>query len=68
MTGMKRILPHICLDLAVVLLTLWVIDTFFNPNVQGGFLTGNVFKIFFVIFLILVIVESVTLIAYQRRK
>ncbi len=62
---MKRILPHICLDIAVIFVVLWVLDRF-NGAMQ--FLSRDVFKIPFLIFLILVIAESVVLIARQRRK
>ena len=65
MSGMKRLLPHICLDIAVIFLVLWVID---RVNGAMQFLSRDVFKIPFLVFLILVIVESVILIVYQRRK
>ena len=64
MTGMKRILPHICLDIAVIFMVLWVLDRF-NGAMQ--FLSRDVFKIPFLVFLVLVIIESVILIVYQRR-
>ena len=62
---MKKILPHICLDVAVIFLVLWVID---RVNGAMQFLSRDVFKIPFLIFLILVIIESVILIVYQRRE
>ncbi len=62
---MKRILPHICLDVAVIFLVLWVLD---RVNGAMQFLSRDVFKIPFLIFLILVIIESVILIVYQRRE
>ena len=65
MREMKRILPHICLDVAVIFLVLWVLD---RVNGAMHFLSRDVFKIPFLVFLILVIVESVILIAYQRRE
>ena len=52
----KRILPHICIDTAVFFLVLWVLD---RVNEAMHFLTGDVFKIPFVI---------VMLIVYQRRE
>ena len=61
----KKLLPHICLDVAVIFLVLWVLD---RVNAAMNFLTRDVFKIPFLVFLILVIIESVILIAYQRRK
>ncbi len=65
MSVRKGILPHICLDLAVIFLVLWVLDRF-NGAMQ--FLSRDVFKIPFLAFLILVIVESIVLIVYQRRR
>lgn len=61
----KRILPHICIDVAVIFLVLWVVDRF---NESMHFLSRDVFKIPFLIFLVLVIIESVILIVYQRRR
>ena len=61
----KRILPHICIDTAVIFLVLWVIDRFNNAM---HFLARDTFKIPFFVFLILVITESVILIVYQRRE
>ena len=61
----KKILPHICIDTSVIFLVLWVLDRF-NGAMQ--FLSRDVFKIPFLVFLILVIVESVILIVYQRRE
>ncbi len=62
---MKKILPHICLDVAVIFLVLWVLD---RVNGVMHFLSRDVFKIPFLVFLILVIIESVILIIYQRRE
>ena len=61
---MKKILPHICLDVAVIFLVLWVLD---RVNGVMHFLSRDVFKIPFLVFLILVIIASVILIVYQRR-
>ncbi len=61
---MKRILPHICLDLAVIFLVLWIIDRINGPmNMLGR----DVFKIPLLLFLLLVIVESVLWIRDQRK-
>ena len=65
MSKMKKILPHICLDVAVIFLVLWVLD---RVNGAMHFLSRDVFKIPFLIFLVLVIVESLVLIVYQRRE
>ena len=62
---MKRILPHICLDVAVIFLVLWVLDRY-NGAMQ--FLSRDVFKIPFLVFLILVIIESLILIGYSFKK
>lgn len=62
---MKRILPHICIDLAVIFLVLWVIDRF---NSAMNMLGRDVFKIPFAVFLVLVIILSVFCIADQRRE
>ena len=60
----KKLLPHICLDVAVIFLVLWVLD---RVNGVMHFLSRDVFKIPLLIFLVLVIIESVVLIACQRR-
>ena len=61
----KKILPHICIDMAVIFLVLWVIDRF---NSAMNMLGRDVFKIPFAVFLVLVIVESAILIIRQRRE
>ena len=61
----KKMLPHICIDMAVIFLVLWVIDRF---NSAMHMLGRDTFKIPFVIFLVLVIAESILLIKYQRRR
>ena len=60
----KKLLPHICLDVAVIFLVLWVLD---RVNGVMHFLSRDVFKIPLLIFLVLVIIESVVLIVCQRR-
>ena len=62
---LKRILPHICLDMAVIFLVLWVIDRF---NGAMNMLGRDTFKIPFAVFLALVLIESVLLIVKQRRE
>ena len=62
---MKKILPHICLDIAVIFLVLWVLD---RGNRAMNFLGRDIFKIPFGIFLLLVIIESVICIVADRRK
>jgi hypothetical protein len=44
---------------------IWVCDRF---NAAMHFLSRDVFKIPFLIFLVLVIIESLILIVYQRRE
>ena len=61
----KKMLPHLCIDLSVIFLVLWVIDRF---NSAMHMLGRDTFKIPFVIFLVLVIAESVLLIIEQRRE
>ena len=61
----KRILPRLCLDAAVVFLVLFVLD---RVNEAMHFLSRDVFKIPLAVFLVLVIVESVILIIYQRKE
>ena len=60
----KRLLPHLCLDMAVIFLVLWTLDRF---NEAMHFLSRDIFKIPLAIFLVLVIVESLVLIVRQRR-
>lgn len=62
---MKQLLPHICLDTAVIFLVLFVLD---RVNGSMHFLSRDVFKIPFAVFLGLVIIESVILIVYQRSE
>lgn len=61
---LKRILPHICLDMAVIFLVLWVIDRF---NGAMNMLGRDTFKIPFAVFLVLVLAESLILIVRQRK-
>lgn len=61
----KRILPHICLDMAVIFMVLWVID---RVNGAMNMLGRDVFKLPFGVFLVLVFIESVVLIVSQRRE
>ena len=61
----RRILPHICIDMAVIFLVLWIIDRF---NGAMNMLGRDVFKIPFLVFLVLVIILSVMDIVRQRRE
>lgn len=62
---LKKILPHICLDMAVIFLVLWVIDRF---NGAMNMLGRDTFKIPFAVFLVLVLIQSVLMIVKQRRE
>ena len=60
----NKLLPHICIVVAVIFVVLWILD---RVNGAMQVLSRDVFKIPFLVFLILVIIESVILIVYQRR-
>ena len=60
----KRILPHICIDLAVIFIILWIMDRFCVLQL----LSRDTFKIPFLVFLVLVVAESILLIIFQRRE
>lgn len=62
---LKKILPHICLDMAVIFLVLWVIDRF---NGAMNMLGRDTFKIPLVVFLVLVLIQSLVMIVKQRRE
>ena len=61
----RRLLPHMTMDIAVIFLVLWVLD---RVNGVMHFLSRDVFKIPFAVFLVLVCIESVLLIIRQRRE
>ena len=61
----QKLLPHICIDMAVIFLVLWIID---RVNTAMNMLGRDVFKFPFAVFLVLVCVESVLLIVRQRRE
>ena len=61
----KKLLPHVCMDLAVIFLVLWTLD---RVNEAMHFLSRDVFKIPLGIFLVLVIAESVIMIVKQRKR
>ncbi len=62
---MRRLLPHITLDMAVIFLVLWVVD---RVNAPMNMLGRDVFKIPLIVFLLLVIAQSVLWIMEQRRE
>ena len=59
----QKILPHICIVMAVVFIILWIMDRYI---VQ--ILSRDTFKIPLLVFLVLVLIESVLLIVYQRKE
>ena len=61
----KKLLPHICLDTAVIFMVLFVLD---RVNEAMHFLSRDIFKIPFAVFLVLVVIESLLLIIYQRKE
>ena len=61
----KRILPHATLVVSVIFMTLWILD---RVNGAMHFLSRDIFKIPFGLFLVLVIVESVIRIVQDRRS
>ena len=60
----KRILPHICIDIAVIFIILWIMDRFCVLQL----LSRDTFKIPFLVFLVLVVAESILLIIFQRKE
>ena len=60
----KRILPHICIDMAVIFIILWIMDRFCVLQL----LSRETFKIPFLVFLFFVVTESILLIIHQRRE
>ena len=61
----KRILPHLCLDMAVIFMVLWAID---RVNGAMNMLGRDVFKIPFFVFLVLVVILSVVRIIDDRKE
>lgn len=61
----KKILPHACIVISVIFLVLWVLD---RVNAAMHFLSRDVFKFPFLIFLLLVLIQSVMEVARQLRE
>ena len=59
---LKRILPHVCIDVAVIFLVLWVIDRF---NGAMHMLSRDFFKIPFFIFVIFSILNPLFILFLQ---
>lgn len=60
-----RILPHINIILAVLFITLWVLDKL-NPIMN--FINNSISNILLIIFFIISMANSVLFIAYERKN
>ena len=61
----KKLLPHLCLILSLMMLTFFVVDIF-NPGMD--FVGNDIFKILLLIYGIATAVLSSVLIVYYHRK
>ena len=61
----KRVLAHSCIVLSLIFMVLWVLD---RVNAAMHFLSRDVFKIPFLIFLILVLILAVILVVEDARQ
>ena len=66
MRRIRRVLPHLCMILAIVLLTLLILDVFFNPAM--GFIDNLGAKVMMMVLCVLTIVNTLTTVIgnYQR--
>lgn len=62
---LKRILPHICIIISVMMLVFYVID---RVNSAMSFINNDIFKTLLLFYCIVVIASSVYLIASNRRR
>ena len=62
---LKKIIPHICIILSLMMLTFFVVDKF-NPGMN--FVGNSIFKVLLAIYGVAVIIASVYLVAYNRRS
>ncbi len=62
---LKKIVPHLCIILSVMILVLSIID---RINHAMNFICNDLFKILLLIFCVAAIVTSVFLIAENRRR
>ncbi len=60
----KKILPHICIIISVMMLVFYVIDRF---NSAMNFIDNDIFKTLLLIYIVVAIASSVYLIADNRR-
>jgi hypothetical protein len=65
MRVLKRILPHICIIISFMILTLCVID---QVNSAMNFINNNIFKSLLFAYCIAVIATSIVLISENRRR
>lgn len=62
---LKRVLPHICIIISVMMLVFYVID---RVNSAMSFIDNDIFKTLLLFYCIVVIASSVYLIASNRRR
>ena len=62
---LKKVLPHICIIISVMMLTFYVID---RVNSAMSFLNNDIFKNLLLVYCLAVIATSIFLIAYNRRS
>ena len=61
----KKIMPHVCIILSVMILVLYVID---RINSAMNFICNDLFKALLLIYCLAVITTSIILIAENRHK
>lgn len=62
---LRRILPHLCLVISIMMLVFYVIDTM---NDAMGFLRGEVFRTLLLIYCIVAILTSIILIVVNEKS
>jgi hypothetical protein len=62
---LKKVIPHICVILSLIMLTFFVVDKF-NPGMN--FVGNEAFKVLLAIYGVAVLIGSAYLIAYNRRS
>ena len=62
---LKKLIPHICIILSLMMLTFFVVDKF-NPGMN--FVGNAAFKVLLAIYGVAVLAASGYLIAYNRRQ
>ena len=62
---LKKIIPHICIILSLMMLTFFVVDKF-NPGMN--FVGNSIFKVLLAIYGVAVLIASAYLVAYNRRS